>query len=93
MSQTIDQLNAEFAIPDKLRFEPGGGGLARAVVSTPACTGSVYLHGGHVAAWRPAGQGEVLWLSGRSNYADGQAIRVAPGATSTMSATVRVETD
>lgn len=36
----------------------------------------VTLHGGHVVSWQPAGnQGEQLYLSPRSGYGDGQAIR------------------
>jgi len=75
MNQTIEQLNAAFAIPDRLWIEAGAGRLPRVVVSGPAGAGSVYLHGAHVATWQPAGHDPVLWLSERANYADGQAIR------------------
>lgn len=44
-------------------------------VANPLATGRVYLHGAHVAQWRPVGHGEVLWMSARSLFADGKPIR------------------
>ena len=73
--QTIEQLNQRFAVADTLRFEPGEGGLPRAVVQTGACTGSVYLHGAHVASYQPAGHKPVLFMSSRSAFAEGKPIR------------------
>ena len=35
----------------------------------------VYLHGGHVASFRSAQHGELLWTSARAVYAPGKAIR------------------
>lgn len=35
----------------------------------------MYLHGGHVTSWTPQGRGEALYLSPRSEYREGQAIR------------------
>ncbi len=73
--QTLDDLNARFALEDALVFEAGGGGLLRAVVRTRACTGEAYLHGAHVTRWRPSGHDEVLWLSSLAEYRAGKAIR------------------
>jgi glucose-6-phosphate 1-epimerase len=53
----------------------GEGGLARIEVTTPAATAHVYLHGAHVTQFRPAGQPDVLFLSCRSQFAAGKAIR------------------
>lgn len=36
---------------------------------------TVLLHGGHVVSWLPAGQDEQLYLSERSAFAEGQAVR------------------
>ncbi len=72
---TPAQLNERFAIPDVLRFESGAGGLARAVISTDLCTGSVYLHGAHVAGYEPAGHEPVLFMSASSGFTAGKAIR------------------
>lgn len=67
-------LNDRFAIPGLL-FEAGAGGLTRAVIDTPVAGGEVYLHGAHVAAWRPAGHKPVLWMSTRSQFELGKPIR------------------
>jgi glucose-6-phosphate 1-epimerase len=72
--QTIDQLNASFTIPGILSFDEHGG-LIRARVTTPACSGELYLHGAHVTAWQPANDQPVLFLSEKSAFAPGKAIR------------------
>jgi len=35
----------------------------------------MYLHGAHITSWKPAGGGEVLFLSAQSRWEDGHAIR------------------
>lgn len=45
------------------------------LTSTEGSTVEVYLHGAHVTSWRPAGMGEQLFLSGKSAFGDGAAIR------------------
>lgn len=72
--QTIDQLNASFAIPDILSFDEHGA-LIRARITTPACTGELYLQGAHVTAWQPVNEQPVLFLSEKSAFAPGKAIR------------------
>lgn len=72
---TPEQLNDRYAIPDALRFKPGAGGLTRAVVDTDLCSGSVYMHGAHVADFTPAGHQPLLFMSPSSNFATGQPIR------------------
>ncbi len=64
-----------FEIPDALRFEKTPGGLVRAAISTPAAEATIYLQGAHVAEWKPAGQRAVLFLSSRSQFVPGKAIR------------------
>lgn len=73
--QTPDRLNQGFTLPAGVCFEPGAGGLVRAVVDNPACKGSVYLHGAHVTAYQPAGHKPVLFMSRQSAFAPGKAIR------------------
>jgi glucose-6-phosphate 1-epimerase len=63
------------ALPASVRAETGRGGLARAVVSTPAARAEVYLQGAHVTAWAPAGQADVIWVSEASAFAPGAPIR------------------
>ena len=73
-AQTIEELQAEFALPGVLAFEPHGE-LLRAQVTTPLCAATVYLHGGHLTHWQPIGQAPVLFTSARALYTPDKAIR------------------
>jgi glucose-6-phosphate 1-epimerase len=64
-----------FQIPNALRFESGPGGLVRAVISTPAADAELYLQGAHLTGWTPRGQKPVLFLSSKSMFVPGKAIR------------------
>ncbi len=74
-NQSIEGLDRQFTLPAGVRFVPGEGGLVRAVVDNPVCAGDIYLHGAHVTAYRPAGHDPVLFMSKRSAFAPGKAIR------------------
>jgi len=74
LMQTLDQLNASFAIAGVLSFDEHDS-LIRAHITTPACSGEVYLHGAHITAWQPAGQQPGLFLSDKSAFAPDKAIR------------------
>jgi glucose-6-phosphate 1-epimerase len=50
-------------------------GLPAVRVKTGHATGLVYLQGAHVAAWQPAGQAPVIWMSEQAVYAPGKALR------------------
>jgi glucose-6-phosphate 1-epimerase len=63
------------ALPGIASIVAGRGGLPAVQVATPAASGTVYLHGAHVAAWQPAGFDEVLWLSQKSLWETGKPIR------------------
>jgi glucose-6-phosphate 1-epimerase len=72
----VDGLNARFALVKALRFEDGPGGLTRAKIATEAATAEIYLQGAHVAAWQPASaEHPVLFMSAKSYFAEGKAIR------------------
>ncbi len=73
--QTLTELNDQFGIPQVLVFAEGKGGLLCAQITTEACSATLYLQGAHLAHWQPAGQKPVLFLSDRSNFAEGKAIR------------------
>jgi glucose-6-phosphate 1-epimerase len=64
-----------FDIPSAVRFERGPGGLVRAVISTPVAEADLYLQGAHLANWTPRGQRPVLFVSPRSLFVPGKAIR------------------
>lgn len=71
----IDQLNERFGVAGLVRINAGKGGLVRVSVTTPAAQAEIYLHGAQLTSWVPAGFEEVIFLSGQSKYAEGQAIR------------------
>jgi glucose-6-phosphate 1-epimerase len=68
-------LNNTFAIPDVLAIDETEHGLLRATITTGACTAKIYLQGAHLAQWHPVGHKPVLFLSERSQFVPGMAIR------------------
>jgi glucose-6-phosphate 1-epimerase len=71
----IDALNRRFGIAGVAQVVAGNGGLPVIRVTTPGASAEIYLHGAQVTAWRPAGGDEVIFVSGRSHWEDGRAIR------------------
>jgi glucose-6-phosphate 1-epimerase len=71
----LQSLNDNFALPGTLTFDEPHPGMIRAVVSTPACSAELYLHGAHLTQWQPTGEQPVLFLSERSAYSADKAIR------------------
>jgi glucose-6-phosphate 1-epimerase len=65
----------QFELPNALRFEDGPGGLVRALISTPLAEAEVYLQGAHVTHWTPRDQRPVLFVSPKSLFVPGKAIR------------------
>src|ERR1700760_2802469 len=68
-------LDSKFGIPGTAQVVVGNGDLPKVRISSPVAEGEMYLHGAHVTSWKPAGTGEVLFLSPDSLFADGRAIR------------------
>jgi glucose-6-phosphate 1-epimerase len=71
----LETLNDKFALPGRLTFRAGEGGLPVADVNNRHASAIVALHGGHVMAFQPHGHKPVLWLSRHSRYEPGQPIR------------------
>jgi glucose-6-phosphate 1-epimerase len=71
----LQTLSDQFSIPGVLTFSQTEQGLIRANITTPACTAEFYLHGAHITQWQPTGQQPVLFLSERSFFSPGKAIR------------------
>ena len=71
----IQTLTERFAIPGVLSFATTKHGLSRATITTPACNAEFYLQGAHLTGWQPAGEQPVLFLSERSAFEPGKAIR------------------
>jgi glucose-6-phosphate 1-epimerase len=68
-------LDQRFAVPGVLGFERSASGLVFARVTSAVAEATVYLQGAHLAEWKPAGHEPVLFLSARSQYMPGKAIR------------------
>lgn len=71
----VEELDRRFGIPGVARISEGNGGLPRIQVTGSRAEGEVYLHGAQVTSWKPAGHDEVLFLSTKSRWQEGQAIR------------------
>ena len=70
-----DELNEQFGIRGAVTFDQGRGGLTRMSIAAAGAEAEIYLLGGHVTAFTPAGCEPVLWVSSRSPFAIGQPIR------------------
>jgi glucose-6-phosphate 1-epimerase len=71
---TPEALQQRFARSRFLTFDSDHG-LTRIHVSTPDCTAMVYLQGAHLAAFQPAGEQPVIFMSSKSDLAPGKALR------------------
>jgi glucose-6-phosphate 1-epimerase len=72
---SLTELNARFAMGETRVVSANGGLPAVSVKTKGGATGLVYLHGGHVAAWKPAGHEEVLFVSSKSSFENLKPIR------------------
>ena len=68
-------MDHQFDIPNALHFEDSPRGLVRAVISTPAAEADLHLQGAHLTHWTPRGQRPVLFVSPKSLFTPGKAIR------------------
>jgi|HubBroStandDraft_5_1064220.scaffolds.fasta_scaffold40645_2 glucose-6-phosphate 1-epimerase len=72
---TAAELNRQLGVPGVARVSEGNGGLARVQITGAFGEGEMYLHGAHLTSWKPAGHDEVLFISTKSRWEEGQAIR------------------
>jgi glucose-6-phosphate 1-epimerase len=75
MEGAIAESDRRFGIPGTAQVVEGSGGLPKVRITSPEVEGEMYLHGAHITSWKPAGGEEVLFLSSRSRWEDGHAIR------------------
>jgi glucose-6-phosphate 1-epimerase len=75
MNPASADLDRRFEIPGIAEVVRGNGGLPKVRITAPRGAGEMYLHGAHVTSWRPPGEDEVLFLSTKSQWEDGRAIR------------------
>ena len=71
----VEELDRRFGIPGVARISEGNGGLPRIQITGSRAEGEMYLHGAQVTSWKPAGNDEVLFLSTKSHWQEGEAIR------------------
>ncbi len=71
----VAELDHRFGIPGLASVGEGHGAMPRVQITSPLCEAEMYLHGAQVTSWKPAGGDEVLFLSSKSRWLDGQAIR------------------
>jgi glucose-6-phosphate 1-epimerase len=71
----IDDLNRRFGIAGVARVISGNGGLTKIRVTTHAAAAEIYLQGSQVMSWKPDGAEEVIFVSEKSLWENGQAIR------------------
>jgi glucose-6-phosphate 1-epimerase len=69
------ELDRRFGIPGVAKVSAGNSGLPRVQISSAFGSGEVYLHGAQVTSWKPAGHSEMLFMSTKSRWQEGQAIR------------------
>ena len=69
------ELDRRFGIPDLAEVCEGNAGLPRVRITGPFGQGEVYLYGAHVTSWKPKGFDEVLYMSSKSRWQEGLAIR------------------
>jgi len=71
----VEELERRFGIPGAAKICEGNGGLPRIQIKGSQAEGEMYLHGAQVTSWRPVGNDEVLFLSTKSRWQEGRAIR------------------
>jgi glucose-6-phosphate 1-epimerase len=72
---TVAELDRQLGIPGLARVSEGNSGLARVQITGAFGQGEMYLHGAQVTSWKPSGNEEVLFVSSKSRWEEGQAIR------------------
>jgi glucose-6-phosphate 1-epimerase len=73
---TISQLNARYRIQDQIVIEDGNGGMPFIRVQNESADALISVYGGQILSFKPKDQAnDMLFLSAKSLYQEGQAIR------------------
>jgi len=72
---SVDYLNSKFSLGRYLSFRDGPNGLIYAHINNDSGSAEIYLHGAHVTSFIPHGREPVIFLSDKSRYEPGMAIR------------------
>ena len=73
--QNLENLNREFGIPGHIEFKKGPGGFMVAAIKNEGGAAAIFLHGAQLTSFIPNGHEEVIYLSPRSRFEEGIAIR------------------
>ena len=71
----IDQLNIEYGITGQLKFVIGNGGFPFILISNRSATALISVYAAQVLSFRPEECEDLLFLSQKSYYDEGKAIR------------------
>jgi glucose-6-phosphate 1-epimerase len=71
----LTELNKKYGIPGTLSFSSGEGGLPIATIRNNYASAVVSLYGAQVLSYKPHGQEDLLWMSSKSVFKEGKAIR------------------
>lgn len=74
-NETLAALNAQHAIPGIAQIIEPFPNMPAVRITSSSCAATMHLHGAHVTSWRPAGSEEIIFVSSKARYVDGQAIR------------------
>ncbi|HXI72810.1 MAG TPA: D-hexose-6-phosphate mutarotase [Verrucomicrobiae bacterium] len=74
MTQNIGQLQGQ-QISGRVAIVPGNGSLTKIIVTTNVSTAEIYLHGAHVTHFQKNGEPPLIFMSRKSYFAPGKAIR------------------
>ncbi|MBI3882981.1 MAG: D-hexose-6-phosphate mutarotase [Sphingobacteriales bacterium] len=72
---TITELNLHYGIPEKITFISGEGSLTNAVLQNQHGTAVISLYGAQVLSYIPKGEKDLLWMSEKTAFEKGKAIR------------------
>ena len=75
MERGSAESDRRFDIPGAAQLVAGNGGLPKVRITTPQAAGEMYLHGANVTSWKPRGEEEALFVSSKSLWDHGHAIR------------------
>src|SRR5579862_3848357 len=75
MEAAVAESDRRLEIPGATSVIEGNGGLRKICITCPEAVGEIYLHGAHITSWKPAGEEEVLFVSSKSRWEHGRAIR------------------
>ncbi|WP_162601144.1 D-hexose-6-phosphate mutarotase [Occallatibacter savannae] len=75
MDARLAEMNDEHGVYGAARVEAGNGGLPKISIETKLGKAEVYVYGAQVTSWKPAGFDEVIFVSAKSHWERGKAIR------------------